>query len=109
MDKALEDMTGIQSTSYRVNPQNTYAAFNTIMNRGFENNVVTCSTPKIYNGSHYVDKNNRFLENHAYSIKSIDTRNQTVEIVNPHNTKRAEIVSWNEFNQIFDYICVAHL
>ena len=34
---------------------------------------------------------------------------KTIEIVNPHNTKDSEIISWDDFKEMFEYICVARL
>ncbi len=108
-ENALKKMTGLKSKVHNLKRTNIYQTLYNICSNGFYNHVLTCSTPNNgqYNGC--VDPQLRFIKNHAYGIKHIDDRNQTIEIVNPHNTKNSITINWNEFSQYFDYLNVAKL
>ena len=108
MSTALRKMTGIPS-------QKVYGKNNNIKNifyrlsQNLDNYIVTCSTYDQGRYGKYMDPQGLFLCKHAYSIKSIDTRNQTVEIVNPHNTRKTIHISWDSFQDMFDYLCYANV
>ena len=51
-----------------------------------------------------MDPYQRFINNHAYGISYIDIPSRTLGIINPHNTKKVDRITWNEFNQYFDYL-----
>ena len=106
MSVALEKMTGIKSKSiYGKNP----AVFSSLykLSQNLDDYIVTCSTYSKGRYGRYMDPRNLFIAKHAYSIKSIDTNNKTVEIVNPHNTKKTHHISWWEFQDMFDFLCYA--
>ena len=104
---ALKDLTGIDSKKHTVRKTDVNALFTSLIYSGRENYIVTCTTPNIAKYDKYVDKQRRFIKNHAYSIGNIDTNRQTVEIINPHNTKKSNVISWQEFAQLFDYVYTA--
>lgn len=105
-DEALYKMTGLSSIVYSVknNPQDVLKQ---IEKEGIENYVLTCSTPQRGEYGKYMNSGKKFITAHAYAIKSIDTKNDIIEIVNPHNTKNSEKISVKDFQNIFEYIYVA--
>ncbi len=107
-DIALKKMTGIDSKREKVTNEQIKRTLNDLCSNGLENYVLTCSTPNNDNFSGYVDYQRRFNKNHAYGIKDINKYNQTIEIANPHNTRKTEIISWDEFAQYFDYIFIGN-
>ena len=56
-----------------------------------------------------MDKKYRFIGEHAYSVGNIDAQNRLIEIINPHNTKKSEVISWDEFKQYFDVVTTINL
>lgn len=106
-ENALKKMTGLSSKVHNISKTDIKNVLDHICSNGINNYVLTCSTPGKGNYNGYVDPERRFDECHAYGIKSINNRNQTIEIVNPHNTKKSTIISWSEFSQYFDYLNVA--
>ena len=75
-----------------------------IERQGTENTILMCSTPskKIY--GEYMDSDKKFITSHAYAIKSINSKNRTIEIVNPHNTRISETISFDKFKETFDFL-----
>ena len=107
-DVALRKLTGLESKTHKLRNTNVGNLLYDISSKGLENYVLTCSTPRgKYNG--YVDSQHRFDESHAYGIKNIDPYNQTIEIINPHNTMSSKVIHWSEFQELFDYMYVANL
>ena len=104
---ALKDLAGIDSKKHTVRKTDINALFTSLIYSGRDNFIITCTTPNIAKYDKYVDKQGRFIKNHAYSIGSIDINKQTVEIINPHNTKVSNVISWKEFESLFDYIYTA--
>ena len=68
-----------------------------------------CSTPSKGDYGEYVDSKKRFTSAHAYTIKSFDKNKGIVEIVNPHDTRKSEKVSLEEFTKTFDRIFTAKI
>ncbi len=107
--KTLQKLVGVKAVSHPTWLGSVRGILYDVARNGIENHVLMCSTsPKEpYDG--FKDPQHRFVGNHAYGIGSIDVLHQTVGIVNPHNTKRMEIISWQEFDKYFDYLDVARL
>lgn len=103
---ALKKLTGVNSTVVSTAHGKIAETLNKICKKGLNNYVLTCSTPQknLYDG--YVDSKRRFNKNHAYGIKQINPQNRTIEIINPHNTRRSHTISWQEFEQLFDFIYI---
>jgi len=51
-----------------------------------------------------MDSDKKFITSHAYAIKSINSKNRTIEIVNPHNTRISETISFDKFKETFDFL-----
>lgn len=73
------------------------------------NYILLCSTPSKGNFGRYMDSEKRFISAHAYAMKSIDAKNKTVEIVDPHDTRVSETISLDEFKNMFDCIYYAKI
>ncbi len=99
MVEVMHKMTGLMPHYHKVQP-NTLAK---ITKNGLDNHVLTCITPSTgkYGNGRYIDKNCKFDRNHAYTIKRIDSEHQTIEIVNPYDTSKSNVISWEDFSQIF--------
>ncbi len=100
METALLNMTGIHSLRFKPTEYN----LSKIIEMGTDNAVITCSTPyklkNMYCG---------FIANHAYAVNSIDAKNRTIELVNPHDTTTSQIITWEEFSSIFEDIVIAKI
>lgn len=108
-ETALKKMTGIEGVCYYLSQVEPQVIFSKILKAGRDNTIVTCNTPAHEKCGKYADKEHRFLAQHSYAIKNIDELNNTVEIVNPHNTKISEIISWNDFARIFEDVDIAKI
>ncbi|MCD7878721.1 MAG: C2 family cysteine protease [Candidatus Gastranaerophilales bacterium] len=102
---ALKKMTGLESSIYCTDEDNIPELFSQISRNGCKNYVMTCSTP--YSLKHKY--RNRYTPHHAYAIKNIDEKRQTVDVVNPHDTSYFQRIGWSEFQDVFEHICVAPL
>lgn len=109
MTIALEKLTGLKTNQYNIKELNLEEFLPEIKEYGLEHQIITCSTPNKGINGDYMDKESKFLKAHAYAIKDINVENETIEIINPHNTKKSEIISWKEFKKMFEYLCIARL
>lgn len=109
MTTALYNLTGLKTNQYKTKETDLDFLLKNIKEYGMEHQILTCSTPAQGFYGTYMDKESKFMTAHAYSIKEIDVENKMIEIVNPHNTKKSEIISWEDFKKMFEYICVARL
>lgn len=100
---AMYKMTGLFGSSHKASAQDTPYIFSKIKNEGMNNHIVTCSTPHIGKYGNYMDAERRFITGHAYTICDIDVKNQLVTIANPYNTRKKQVISWNDFANIFSY------
>ena len=105
MDTALKTMTGLDSQYYSPKQNDIETILNNISAQGCNNYILTCGT--INKGWKYTSINKKFFSGHAYTIKNIDNKNKTIEIINPHNTKKSQTISWNEFSENFSCLYVA--
>lgn len=103
---ALKKLTGIDSDFISIEERKIQEKLYDICKKGLNNYILTCATPAEckYNG--YVDPQQRFNSNHAFGIKNINPYKKTIEIVNPHNTKKSHTIGWHEFGQMFDYLFI---
>ena len=106
MSTALRKMTGIKTHKISGKSPDIKNIF-VGLSENLDDYIITCSTYDKGKYGKYMDPNGIFLSKHAYSIKSINTRNQTIEIVNPHNTRKTQHISWDKFQEMFDYLCYA--
>lgn len=106
-EQSLWDIAGIKSTKYATKNK-VKPLLKEIESNGIENYVLTCSTPQLGKYGKYMNSNGKFITAHAYSIKSIDTKSGTIGIVNPHDTKKSELLKIEDFEKMFDFIYVAH-
>ena len=104
---ALEIITGKKCTKHKLSEENIDTFLNSITKKGLENQFLTCSTPHNGNYGKFMNSKSKFITGHAYSIKNIDTKEKTIEIVNPHNTKKSEVISWDNFKSMFGYVYIA--
>lgn len=107
MNTAMKKMTGLDSQVVNTKYNNVDSILTALAYNHPENHVLTCSTPSNANYGNYVDPYGRFIKKHAYSIKSIDPTARTIEIVNPHNTKFSYVISFDDFANMFDFLCYA--
>lgn len=106
-EQSLFDISGLKSTTYTTK-QNVKPLLKEIESNGIENYVLTCSTPQQGKYGKYMNSAGKFVTAHAYSIKSIDTKSGTIEIVNPHDTKKSELLKIEDFEKMFNFIYVTH-
>lgn len=109
MSLALKLMTGLDSEKYYTSDKNLEIILNNISQKGTNNFVLTCGTPNEGKHNGFVDKEKKFHTGHAYAIKSINNKDKTIELINPHNTKTSQTISWKEFKEIFKCIFVANV
>ncbi|MBQ9246748.1 FHA domain-containing protein [bacterium] len=109
VDRTLFELTGISSDSHCLRRTNVDALLYSIERSGIDNNIITCTTPEYGKYDRYVDPDHKFIRKHAYAVKHIDSINRTISIVNPHNTKLTETISWDEFSKYFDYLYNAYV
>lgn len=107
MNTAMKKMTGLDSQVVNTKYNNVDSILTALAYNHPENYVLTCSTPSNANYGNYVDPYGRFIKKHAYSIKNIDPTARTIEIVNPHNTKFSYVISFDDFANMFDFLCYA--
>lgn len=107
--EALEILTGIKGQAEHITEDNAESILQKIEQIGLDNQILMCSTPHKGNYGKYRNKNQKFITGHAYAIKDINSKEKTIEIINPHNTKRSEFISFDEFKQIFDFIYTAKI
>lgn len=111
MNKALEKMTNLACKKTKINSDSIEDIL-TYLSRAKDKYILTCST---YNTGNYgkfkdyMDPEQRFISQHAYAIESIDSKNEKITIINPHNTMYSYTISWDEFKKYFDYICYANV
>ncbi len=99
-DKTLFKISGITSDRYKITQDcNIDAVLNKIGNDNPRNHVLLCTTPNLKED--YSDPQKRFCTSHAYAVKYINPQKRIMCIINPHNTKRDYIVSWDEFKLYF--------
>ena len=106
---ALELTTGKNCDMYEIKEMKIDYLLTDIENKGFENQFLICSTPHLGKYGNFMDSESKFITGHAYSIKNINIKEKTIEIVNPHNTKKSEIISWEDFKTMFEYIYIADI
>ena len=106
---ALEIMTGKKCTKHKLSEENIDTFLNSITEKGLDNQFLACSTPHIGNYGKFMNSESKFITGHAYSVKNIDTKEKTIEIVNPHNTKKSEVISWDNFKSMFEYIYITDM
>ena len=106
---AMKLITGKECTMYKIEEQNLESFFTAISQKGMDNQFLTCSTPHTGKYGKFVDSESKFITGHAYSIKNINKKDKTIEIVNPHNTKKSETISWDDFKTMFEYIYIADM
>lgn len=106
---ALEIMTGKKCTKHKLSEENIDTFLNRITEKGLDSQFLACSTPHIGNYGKFMNSESKFITGHAYSIKNIDTKEKTIEIVNPHNTKKSEVISWDNFKSMFEYIYITDM
>lgn len=106
--KALKLMTGLDGNIY-TNKNEIEKALNNIATQGMDNYIVTCGTSDIGKYGDFVDTNKKFYKNHAYTIDKIDAKTRTLELINPHNTKKPQIISWEEFKDNFEGLYIAEI
>ena len=106
---ALKLMTGKKCDMYEIKEMEIDYLLTDIENKGFENQFLICSTPHLGKYGNFMDSESKFITGHAYSIKNINIKEKTIEIVNPHNTKKREIISWEDFKTMFEYIYIADI
>ena len=106
---ALKLMTGKECTMKKIEEQNIDSFLEDISTKGLETQFLTCSTPHIGKYGKFMDSESKFVTGHAYSIKNINAKDKTIEIVNPHNTKKSEVISWEDFKTLFEYIYIADM
>lgn len=109
MTTALLNLTGLKTDEYDVKQTDLNFLLKNIKEYGLNHQIITCSTPPTGEYGKFMDKEEKFRTAHAYSVKEIDTENKTIEIVNPHNTKKSETISWDSFKKMFEFLCVARL
>ena len=107
MNTAIKKMTGMDSYVVNTKYNDVDSILNYIANDNPEDYIITCSTPQNANYGDYVDEYHRFIKKHAYSIKNINPTYRTVEIINPHNTKFCYVISFDDFKNMFDFLCYA--
>lgn len=105
MDSALKLITGIDSKRYIP----TDNILKEISEKGCDKFVLTCGTKTKTKYGDFTNKNKKFYAGHAYAINNIDAKNKTIELINPHNTKISQTVSWNEFKDNFDCMFVGEI
>ncbi len=106
--EALYRMTGLSSTVYPIK-NNAAPILQKIEQKGIENYILTCSTPTQGKYGKYMDSEGKFITSHAYAVKSINTDEGSIEIVNPHNTKMSEEISIQDFQNMFDFVYAARV
>ena len=104
---ALKDLCGMKFKNNIVATTNIPELLRGITILGRENYIVSCTTPNTGKYGRFVDKERRFIKSHAYSVGNINRDRKTIEIINPHNTKIRDIITWDEFSKHFDNIYVA--
>ena len=109
MTTALFNLTGLKTNQYKTKETDLDFLLKNIKEYGMEHQILTCSTPAHGFYGTYMNKESKFMTAHAYSIKEIEVENKMIEIVNPHNTKKSEIISWEDFKKMFEFLCVARL
>ncbi|MBI2336055.1 MAG: hypothetical protein HYU97_04765 [Deltaproteobacteria bacterium] len=62
--------------------------------RGFE---------KVY----FMDKARYFVQQHAYVVTQVDAKDRTVTVINPHDTGKEHIMSFDDFYKIFSRVEIA--
>jgi pSer/pThr/pTyr-binding forkhead associated (FHA) protein len=107
MNTAIKKMTGLDSHVVNTRYNDVDAILTSLAYNNPEDYIITCSTPSNANYGDYVDPCYKFIKKHAYSIKSINSTSRTVEIINPHNTKFSYIISFDDFKNMFDFLCYA--
>lgn len=103
---ALRKLTGIQGDFISTSMGKIEKTLYDICQKGLDNFVLTCSTPKKSKYNNYVDSQRRFISRHVYGIKDINPYTRNIEIINPHNTRTSYTISWDEFEQMFDFLYV---
>ena len=106
---ALKLMTDKKCDMYEIKEMEIDSLLTDIENKGLGNQFITCSTPHIGKYGKFMDSASKFITGHAYSIKNINIKDKTIEIVNPHNTKKSETISWDDFKTMFEYIYIANI
>ena len=106
---AFKLITGKECSMHKIEEQTSDSIFSAITEKGLETQFLTCSTP--HNGIYgkFMNGSSKFITGHAYSIKNINTEDKTIEIVNPHNTKKSETISWDDFKTMFEYVYIADM
>ena len=104
---ALKDLCGMKFKNHIVALTNIPELQRGITVLGRENYIINCTTPNCAPNKKFVDPEKRFIKSHAYSVGNINRDYKTIEIINPHNTKIRDIISWDEFSKYFDNIYVA--
>lgn len=103
---ALKKLTGIQGKFISIETGKISKKLHDICKKGLKNFILTCSTPQEGKYDCYIDSQRRFINAHAYGIKDINPYKKSIEIINPHNTRTSYTISWDEFEQIFDFLYV---
>lgn len=107
--EALKLISGKECSMYKIEEQNLESLFTTISQKDIDKQFLTCSTPHIGKYGKFMDNESKFITGHAYSIKDINIQDKTIEIVNPHNTKKSETISWDDFKTTFECVYVADM
>ena len=102
----MENLTGKVCKNFYVPYLNVNDKFNELAQKTMSDYVMLCSTHNKGDYSGYVDPEKKFIEGHAYAIKSFDADKKLVEIINPHNTKQPKFVTFEQFGKYFDYMHV---
>lgn len=99
--KTLYKIAGIGTKFHYTSSIGLERTLRKIKKDGLEKHVLTCTTSGPGNNDGFIDEERRFIEQHAYAIDDIDTQEENITIVNPHNTKKKFVISWDEFSRIF--------
>ena len=111
LKKPLSDITGKKPTYLRIHNNGNIDGifYNIINNEDTNSHVITCATPRLGKFGQYMDSQNRFISNHAYSIQNINLQGRYLEIVNPHNTKGVYVLPFDDFTKYFSELCYLKL
>lgn len=105
---AVKLITGLDSKRYTTK-EDIEELFSDICSNGAGNYIITCGTTTENGYGEFLNKDKKYYAGHAYTINKIDAENKTVEIINPHNTKVSQVISWAEFKDNFESLFVAKI
>lgn len=100
--QALKTLTGLDSVTYNVRTCDVIDnLFAQLVKGGQNNHIITCGSLSSKNGEYYLDPYETIVERHAYAMGKIDLKNRKVILFNPHDTRDAFRIDFDDFKKYF--------